>query len=65
MSWILILHHPLEKQSPKFHPMKAEMPISSSLPAKVIFKLAVLGGILLVSVFGIIQLFVTAIKLLQ
>jgi len=45
--------------------MKAEMPISSPLPAKVIFKLAILGVLLLGSVFGVIQLFVTAIKLLQ
>jgi hypothetical protein len=45
--------------------MKAEMHISNRLPGKVLFKLAILGGLLLGGVFGIIQLFVTAIKLLQ
>ena len=45
--------------------MKAEMPISTPLPAKVLFKLAILGGVLLGGVFGIIQLFATAIKLIQ
>ena len=45
--------------------MKAEMPISTPLPAKVLFKLVVLGGVLLGGVFGVIQLFVTAIKLIQ
>jgi hypothetical protein len=55
----------LEKQSEKFHPMKAEMHISAPLPAKVLFKLAILGGVLLGGVFGIIQLFMTAVKLLQ
>jgi hypothetical protein len=45
--------------------MKAEMPISKPLPSKVIFKLAILGVLLLGGVFGVIQLFVTAIKLLQ
>ena len=45
--------------------MKAEMPVSTPLPAKVLFKLAILGGILLGGVFGIIQLFITAIKLFQ
>jgi hypothetical protein len=45
--------------------MKAEMPITTPLPAKVLFKLAILGGVLLGGVFGIIQLFVTAIKMIQ
>ena len=45
--------------------MKAEMHVSTPLPATVLFKLAVLGGILLGGVFGIIQLFATAIKLFQ
>jgi hypothetical protein len=45
--------------------MKTEVPVSTSLTGKVIFKLAILGGLLLGGVFGIIQLFVTAIKLIQ
>ena len=45
--------------------MKAEMRVSTPFPAKVLFKLAILGGVLLGGVFGIIQLFVTAIKMIQ
>jgi hypothetical protein len=45
--------------------MKAEMQVTTQLPAKILFKLAILGGILLGGVFGIIQLFVTAIKMIQ
>jgi hypothetical protein len=45
--------------------MKAEMHVSAPLPAKVLFKLAILGGVLLGGVFGVIQLFVTAIKMIQ
>jgi hypothetical protein len=45
--------------------MKAEMPITTPFPAKVLFKLTILGGVLLGGVFGIIQLFVTAIKMIQ
>jgi hypothetical protein len=45
--------------------MKVEMPISTPLPAKVLFKLFILGGFLLGGVFGIMQLLMTAIKLLQ
>jgi hypothetical protein len=45
--------------------MKTEVPVSTPFPAKVLFKLAILGGFLLGGVFGIIQLFVTAIKMIQ
>ena len=45
--------------------MKAEMPVTTQLPAKVLLKLAILGGFLLGGVFGVIQLFATAIKMIQ
>ena len=45
--------------------MKAEMPVTTQLPATVLFKLIILGGVLLGGVFGIIQLFATAIKMIQ
>ena len=45
--------------------MKAEVRFAPQLPRQVIFKLIFLGGILLGSVFGILQLFIKAISLLQ
>ncbi len=45
--------------------MKAELSYTQELPAKTIFKLFILGGILLGSVFGVIQLFASTIRLLQ
>ena len=45
--------------------MKAELSVTTQLPAKVILKLAMLGGILLASVFGVLELLATGIKLLQ
>jgi len=45
--------------------MKAEMHFAPQLPRQVIFKLIFLGGILLGSVFGLLQLFMKAINLFQ
>ena len=45
--------------------MKAELSFTPQVPGRVILKLAILGGILLASVFGVLELLSTGIKLLQ
>jgi len=45
--------------------MKAELTFTPVIPGKVILKLVVLGGILLASVFGLVQLLSTGLKMLQ
>ena len=45
--------------------MKAELTFTPQVPGRVILKLAILGVALLASVFGVLELLSTGIKLLQ